>query len=167
LLHRPTTRALAIVAAGIGLALAPVSVASAKSTSHHSACANLKTEEQQSSATGAKVSQALETEQYSKAKVALIKAYNADIENDKAAIALLNKAPNNVKSAFNGVIGFAKEVKEDIVKSATKTQLESELGTLGDNAQLQFESTVISNWVTKTCGSILPATSGSSTATTS
>ena len=171
MVHRRIIRVLAVAATGLGLALAPLSMAAASrtttTTSHHassgSACSNLKKEESASSALGTKVANALASGNFAKAKLALIKAYNADIKNDTAAIAVLEKAPNNVKTAFNGVIGFARQVKQDIVKAKSEKQLISQFTLLSGNAQLLFDSDVIANWVTKTCGSISPSTAGTTT----
>jgi len=170
--HRGILQAICVGVVGVALALAPMSVASAKSKGKHptkgsnpgaAMCQDVKNEQAGQSSVGTAIEKAVASGNFAAAKQAMLNAYDADAGDVAKALAVIKSAPANVQAAFKNLLTYVQQIKNDIASAQSEQQLLADFETLGKNTQLQQDGTTISAWYTSVCGSSVPATSGSST----
>ncbi len=167
--HHRVWQGIGIGFIGAGLALAPLTAASAKShSSHHNpstsaVCADVKAEQKSSSSVGLSIERAIASGNFATAKQAMLNAYNGDLDNVQKALAVIKQAPPNVQNAFKNLLTFVKQIKSDIQNANSEQQLITSFETLGKNTQLATDGTTIANWVASKCGGPLVTTTTAST----
>jgi hypothetical protein len=167
--HRRARQGIAVGVMGAGLALAPLTAASATKHSppHHNpststVCGDVRAEQQSSSSVGLSIERALESGNFAAAKQAMLSAYNLDLSNVAKANGVIKQAPANVQTAFKDLLGFVKQVKADIQSANSEQQLLASFETLGKDPKLATDGTTISSWFSSKCGGSVTTTTTSS-----
>jgi hypothetical protein len=175
---------------GLALALAPMAAASAshKTKSHHKAkhhatvkksskaalapgsslCQTVDNAQTNSSDVGSNIEKAmLSAEQsgnFDAAKPAMIAAINASLKDEGPAEAALRSAPSNVQAALKGLFTWVQSFETVVNNSQSFTQFASSIVTLTENSTIETDSDTLANYLHVQCGTPLPTTPGSSTA---
>jgi hypothetical protein len=166
--HRRTRQGIAVSVLGTGLALTPLTTASAKRhmpsqhTSTARVCAEVRAEQQSTSSVGLSVERAIKSGNFAAAKQAMLSAYNADLNSVAKANGVMKQAPAAVQAAFNDLLTFVEQIKTDIQNANSEQQLVASFETLGKNAKLATDGTTITSWFSSKCGGSTGTTSSSS-----
>jgi hypothetical protein len=149
---------------GLTLALAPLTVASAKSTKtkgsapNSAMCKTVKTEQGGSTAASSAIEKAMTSGNFASAKQAMLSAFSVDFNQVQKALGVVKTAPPKVQAAFKDLLSYVKQLRTAIQNSTSTTSLLAAFETLGKNPKLQTDSTTISNWYTGVCGGTLTTT---------
>jgi hypothetical protein len=156
--HRRTRHGIGICIAGTGLALAPLSAASAdKHPPAHNAspaavCAAAKKEQQSSSSVGLSIEKAIASGDFAAARREMLNAYNTDLANVQKVQGFLKSAPADVQAAFKDLVGFVRQIRTDIQEADSEQQLVVSFESMGDNPKLATDGTTIQTWFASKCG---------------
>jgi hypothetical protein len=155
---------------GAALTLAPISAASAHTKKHqgsshvkgsnpHSAlCADVKSEQNESSGVGSAMEKAIASGNFAATKAAILKAYAADAGDVQKALGVISTAPANVQSAFKNILTYVQQIRTDIENSTSLQGLLMSFESLGKDPKLVTDGTTITNWYTSVCGGSLVTT---------
>src|SRR5271165_2467519 len=112
---------------GVALTLAPISAASAHRPRHHhtsshtngsapssAMCQDVKAEEAGSSSIGLSIEKAMASGNFAAAKAAMLNAFNTDQGAVQKALAVIKTAPANVQAAFQNLLSYVQQIKNDI-----------------------------------------------------
>jgi hypothetical protein len=167
--HGRARRRIAVCIIGAGLALAPLSAASARThaPSHRNpstatVCADVRAEQKSSSSVGLAIERAIASGNFAAAKQAMLNAYNTDLSNVAKANGVIKQAPANVQTAFKELLNFVEQLKADIQNANSEQQLLGSFETLGKNPKLATDGTTIASWFAGKCGGSVSTTTSSS-----
>jgi hypothetical protein len=171
---RRTAQGLGVVVAGLALALAPLSAASATShkakhhkTTHHSKKKSTKTKEASKPSSsacsflddqngGAKLAatmeQAIASGNFASAKQTLLTLFDTIGKDGSAAENVMRSAPANVQTAFKTMINLDSQIKTALQNSTSFQQMEQSFATIGQNPTLQSATTTVGNYADSLCG---------------
>ena len=158
MIHRRTWQGLGLCIIAVGLALAPLTAASAKkhkpahNPSTATVCSDVKKEQRSSSSVGLSIEKAIASGNFTAAKQEMLNAYNTDLTNVEKADAVTKQAPANVQAAFRDLLGFVQQMKSAIQNAKSEQQLVASFENVGKNPTLATDGTTIQNWFTSKCG---------------
>jgi hypothetical protein len=170
----------------VGLACAPMAVASAshkkhhKPPKHHSSktvskthsktgsnpgaqlCVDIAKTDTSSGNVGVSLEKAIESAEtggsFAAAQQAMIAAINAVLKEEGPAESVLSSAPANVQAALKGVFGFENSFKAAVASATSMTGLAQSVETLGENPAIKSDSLILANYVTSVCGTTTTTT---------
>jgi hypothetical protein len=158
LTHRRTRQGIGVCIIAVGLAFAPLTIASAKKhqPSHNpstaTVCADVKKEQQSSSSVGLSIERAIETGNFTAGKQEMLDAYKTDLTNVQKADGVMKQAPANVQAAFSDLLGFVHQIKTAIQNANSEQQLVASFENVGKSPTLATDGTTIQNWFASKCG---------------
>jgi hypothetical protein len=160
-----TWQGIGICIIGAGLALAPLTAAGASKKHHNpspsAVCTDVKSEQQSSSSVGLSIERAIQSGNFATAKQAMLRAYNADLNNVRKAYGVIKTAPANVQAAFKDILTFAQQIKTAIQNANSEQQLLVSFESLDKNPKLATDGTTIANWFVSNCGGSAATTTSS------
>jgi len=180
--NRRFLQGFSVAVLGIGLACAPMTLASAKNQpkKHHKApkhqtskpaftsgsatCKNYINTEGGSSGLASALEKAMTNagSGYAGVKQAFlnyftaIQKYEAPFENE------LNSAPANVQAAGKGIFAFFNTVKTDVANSTSLAQLGTSMESLGTNSALKSDAQTLATYFGSICGAVTTTTASPS-----
>jgi hypothetical protein len=131
------------------MALAPLTAAGA--TSKSATCRAVTTEEKGANTVGLSLERAVASGNFAASKTAMLQAYGTDQRNVIKALAAAKSAPPQVRSAFENLLSFVRQVRHDIASSKTLPALESSFERLAKNPKLVSDGAVIEHWAASVC----------------
>jgi hypothetical protein len=157
----------------VGLACAPMAVASASHKKHHKAPKHhtSKTVSKTHSKTGSNPGAQLCVDiaktdtssgnvggSFAAAQQAMIASINAVVKEEGPAESVLSSAPANVQAALKGVFGFENSFKAAVASATSMTGLAQSVETLGANPAIKADSLTLASYVTSVCGTTTTTT---------
>ena len=176
--NRRLLQGCSVAVLGIGLACAPMTLASAhnqpkkhhKAPKHHTSkatfttgsatCKNFLNTENSSSGLSSALEKAMENvgSGFAGVKQAFITYFNTVQKYEAPFESELSSAPANVQAAGKGIFAFFNTLKTDVANSTSLTQLGTSMESLGTNSSLQSDAQTLANYFGSVCGSVTTTT---------
>jgi hypothetical protein len=178
--NRRLFQGFSVAVLGVGLACAPMTLASAKSQpkKHHKApkhhasknptftsgsatCKNYLNTEKGSSGLASALEKAMANagSGFAGVKQAYLDYFNTVEKYEAPFEAELRSAPANVQAAGKGIFAFFNTVKTDVANSTSLEQLGTSMASLGTNSAIQSDALTLANYFGTICGSVTTTTS--------
>jgi hypothetical protein len=177
--NRRFLQGCSVAVLGLGLACAPMTLASAKSQpkKHHKApkhhtskkaafttgsatCKNYLNTENGSSGLGTALEKAMTSagSGFAGVKQAFITYFNTVQKYEAPFESELSSAPANVQAAGKGIFAFFNTLKTDVANSTSLEQLGTSMESLGSNSALKSDAQTLANYFGSICGSVTTTT---------
>jgi hypothetical protein len=128
-----------------------VPVAAAGATSKGAMCRAVTTEENGADTVGLSLERAVASGNFAASKAAMLRAYGTDQRNVTKALGAAKSAPPRVRSAFENLLSFVRQVRHDIASSKNLPALETSFERLAKNPKLVRDGAAIEQWATSVC----------------
>jgi hypothetical protein len=177
--NRRLLQGFSVAVLGIGLACAPMTLASAKTQpkKHHKApkhhtskkatftsgsaeCKNFLNTEKGSSGLGTALEKAMASagSGFAGVQQAFITYFNTVEKYEAPFEAELRSAPANVQAAGKGIFAFFNTLKSDVANATSLEQLGTSMESLGTNSAVQSDAQTLANYFGSICGTVTTTT---------
>ncbi len=177
--NRRLLQGFSVAVLGVGLACAPMTLASAKTQpkKHHKApkhhpskkatftsgsaeCKNFLNTEKGSSGLGTALQKAMENagSGFAGVQQAFITYFNTVEKYEAPFEAELRSAPANVQAAGKGIFAFFNTLKSDVANATSLEQLGTSMESLGTNSAVRSDAQTLANYFGSICGTVTTTT---------